>query len=64
MTGMAPQIYDKATHIVANHQVDYDLLKKINDHPKVIEIKETYMGSMASIGPSYESSADIRRGER
>jgi hypothetical protein len=63
MTGMAPQFYDKGTHIVAHHQLDYDLLKYINDHPKVIEIKGTYMGSMASIGASYESSADIHRGE-
>jgi len=30
----------------------------------VVEIRGTYMGSMASIGASYESSADTRRGER
>jgi hypothetical protein len=46
-----------------NHQLDYDLLKYINDHPKVIEIRGTYMGSMASIGASLESSADARRAE-
>jgi hypothetical protein len=39
------------------------LLKYINDHPKVIEIRGTSLGSMASIGASYESSADIRKGE-
>jgi hypothetical protein len=61
-TGMAPQFFDKGTHIVVHHKVDYDLLKYINDHPKVIEIRGTYMGSMASIGASYESSADTRRG--
>ena len=64
MTEMAPQFFDKGTHIVVNHQLDYDLLKYINDHPKVVEIRGSYMGSMASIGASYESSADIRRGER
>ena len=64
MTGMAPQFFDKGTHIVVHHELDYDLLKYINDHPKVIEIRGTYMGSMASIGASYESSADIHRGER
>jgi hypothetical protein len=41
------------------HRLDYDLLKKIQDHPKVIEVKGTYMGSSASIGPSQESSAQI-----
>ena len=63
-TGMAPQFFDKGTHIVVHHKLDYDLLKYINDHPKVLEIRGTYMGSMASIGASYESSADTRRGER
>ncbi|MFL6488895.1 MAG: hypothetical protein ACJ70V_04650 [Nitrososphaera sp.] len=63
ITGMAPQFFDKGTHIVVNHAIDYDLLKYINDHPKVVEIKGTYMGSMASIGASQESSADIRRAE-
>jgi hypothetical protein len=62
-TGMAPQFFDKGTHIVVHHKLDYDLLKYINDHPKVIEIRGTYMGSMASIGASYESSADTLRGE-
>jgi hypothetical protein len=56
MTGTAPQIYDKGTHLVANHRIDYELLKKIQDHPKVIEVKGTYMGSSASIGPSQESA--------
>ncbi len=63
-TGMAPQFFDKGTHIVVHHKLDYDLLKYINDHPKVVEIRGTYMGSMASIGASHESSADTRRGER
>jgi hypothetical protein len=64
VTEMAPQFFDRGTHIVVHHQLDYDLLKEINDDPRVVEIKGTYMGSMASIGASYESSADIRRGER
>ena len=62
-TGMAPQFFDKGTHVVVHHALDYDLLKYINDHPKVIEIRGTSLGSMASIGASYESSADIRKGE-
>jgi hypothetical protein len=64
VTEMAPQFFDRGTHIVVHHRLDYDLLKEINDDSKVVEIKGTYMGSMASIGASYESSADIRRGER
>jgi hypothetical protein len=64
MTEMVPQFFDKGTHIVVHHEMDYDLLKYINDHPGVVEIKGTYAGSMASIGASYESSADIRKGER
>jgi hypothetical protein len=46
-----------------HHALDYDLLKYINDHPKVVEVRGTYMGSMASIGASLESSADVRRAE-
>jgi hypothetical protein len=63
-TGMAPQFFDKGTHVVVHHKLDYDLLKYINDRPDVVEIKGTYGGSMASIGSSYESSEDIRRRER
>jgi hypothetical protein len=64
MTEMVPQFFDKGTHIVVHHEMDYALLKYINDHPGVVEIKGTYTGSMASIGASYESSVDIRKGER
>jgi hypothetical protein len=46
-----------------HHALDYDLLKYINDHPKVVEVRGTYMGSMASIGASLELSADVRRAE-
>lgn len=63
MTGMAAQFFDKGTHVVVHHQMDYDLLKYINDHPHVVEIKGTYAGSMASMGASYESSEDIRSRE-
>ena len=62
-TGMAPQFFDKGTHVVVHHKLDYDLLKYINDRPRVLEIKGTYTGSMASMGASQESSADIRRAE-
>jgi len=62
-TGAAPAIYDNGTHLVAAHKVDYDLLKEIQDHPKVIEIKGTYTGSTAS-GASMESSRDTWKGEQ
>jgi hypothetical protein len=62
-TGMAPQFFDKGTHVVVNHRLDYDTLKYINDHPGVVEVTGTYMGSMASIGASHEPSEEIRRGE-
>ena len=56
LTGMAPDFYDKGTHVVVNFELDYDLLKSINDRPQVVEIKGRYTGSMASIGPSYEAT--------
>lgn len=62
-TGMAPQFFDKGTHIVVHHKLDYDLLKLMNDHPGVVEIRGTYMGSMASTGASYDSSANVRTAE-
>ena len=35
MTGVTPQMHDRATHLVANYKLDYELLKEIQDHPKV-----------------------------
>lgn len=63
MTGMAPQMHDNATHIVAQHKLDYELLKEIQDHPRVKEVTGTYMGSMASIGTSHEPSTQASRKE-
>jgi hypothetical protein len=63
MTGVAPEMHDRATHLVANHRLDYDLLKQIQDHPKVKEVTGTYMGSNASIGASHEPSTDASRRE-
>ena len=62
-TGMAPQFFDKGTHVDVHHKLDYDLLKLMNDHPGVVEIRGTYMGSMASTGASYDSSANVRTAE-
>jgi hypothetical protein len=62
-TGMAPQFFDRGTHIVVHHKLDYDVLKLMNDHPGVLEIRGTYMGSMASTGASYDSSANVRTAE-
>jgi len=61
MTGMTPQMHDRATHIVAQHKLDHELLKQIQDHPKVKEVTGTYMGSMASIGASHEPSTQASR---
>jgi pyridoxine 5'-phosphate synthase PdxJ len=61
VTGTAPQIHDNGTHIVANHKLDYEILKRIQDHPEVEEVTGTYMGSMASIGASHEHSTEESR---
>jgi hypothetical protein len=61
MTGMTPQLHDRATHLVAHHRLDFELLKKIQDHPKVKEVTGTYMGSDASIGASHEPSTQASR---
>ncbi len=61
LTGVTPQLHDRATHIVAHHKVDYELLKQIQDHPKVKEVTGTYMGSMASLGASHEPSTHDSR---
>ncbi|MFZ0510030.1 MAG: hypothetical protein WAM14_00360 [Candidatus Nitrosopolaris sp.] len=54
-TGMAPAFYDKGTHIVVAHKVNFDMLKMINDIDIVDRIRGTYAGGgMASIGPVYE----------
>jgi hypothetical protein len=63
LTGVTPQMHDKATHLVANHKLDYELLKEIQDHPRVKEVTGTYMGSMASIGASHEPSNETSRRE-
>lgn len=63
MTGVTPQFHDRATHLAAHHRLDYDLLKQIQDHPKVIEVTGTYMGSYASIGASHEPSTNNSRKE-
>jgi hypothetical protein len=63
LTGMAPDFYDKGTHVVVNFELDYDSLKSINDRPQVVEVKGRYSGSMASIGPSFEASEPARDAE-
>jgi hypothetical protein len=54
ITGAAPAFYDSGTHIVVAHRVNFDLLKMINDNEFVERIRGTFIGGMASIGPSYE----------
>jgi hypothetical protein len=63
MTGIAPQFHDRATHLVAHHRLYYELLKQIQDHPKVKEVTGTYAGSEASIGGSHEPSTPSSRRE-
>ena len=64
LTGTAPQLHDNSTQIVAHHKLDYELLKKIQDYPNIVEVKGTYMGSMASIGASHEPTGNARSNER
>jgi hypothetical protein len=61
MTGVAPQMHDRATHLVAHHKLNYELLKEIQDHARVKEVTGTYMGSDASIGASHEPSTPASR---
>lgn len=61
LTGTAPQMHDRGTHLVAHHRMDYELLKQIQDNPKVREVTGTYMGSDASIGASHEPSTHSGR---
>lgn len=63
MTGATPQMHDKATHLVANHRLDYDLLKQIQDHPRVREVTGTYSGTGMSTGASHEPSTPAGRKE-
>jgi hypothetical protein len=56
ITGTAPQFHDRATHLVAHHRLDYEMLKQIQDQPNVREVTGTYMGSNSSIGASHEPS--------
>jgi hypothetical protein len=54
-TGMVPAFYDRGTHIVVAHRVNFNLLKMINDIDFVERIRGTYArGGMASIGPVYD----------
>lgn len=34
MTGVTPQFHDRATHLVAHHRLDYDLLKEFRTTQK------------------------------
>ncbi len=63
MTGVTPQMHDRATHLVAHHRLDYELLKEIQDHPKIKEVAGTDMGSDACIGASHEPSSSSSRNE-
>jgi hypothetical protein len=53
-TGTTPAIYDSGTHIVVALRINFDLLKMLNDNEFVEKIRGTYIGGMASMGPSYE----------
>ncbi len=61
VTGMAPSFHDKGTHIVAHHKLDFDLLKQINDVDYVLEVRGTYTGSSASMGPSHEPTHEHKK---
>jgi len=52
---MVPAFYDRGTHIVVAHRVNFNMLKMINDIDFVERIIGTYArGGMASIGPVYD----------
>jgi hypothetical protein len=54
-TGMVPAFYDRGTHIVVAHKINFDMLKMVNDIEFVERIRGTYAGGgMASIGPVYD----------
>jgi hypothetical protein len=53
-TGMVPAFYDKGTHIVVAHKINFDMLKMINDIEFVERIRGTYSGGTASLGPAYD----------
>ena len=54
-TGMVPAFYDRGTHIVVAHRVNFNMLKMINDIDFVERIRGTYAhAGMASIGPVYD----------
>jgi hypothetical protein len=53
-TGMVPAFYDRGTHIVVAHKINFDMLKMINDIEFVERIRGTYSGSTASLGPAYD----------
>ena len=54
-TGMVPAFYDRGTHIVVAHKINFDMLKMVNDIEFVERIRGTYAGGgMASMGPVYD----------
>lgn len=48
MTGMAPSFYLSGTKLIANHELDLELLKFINDREYVLEIKGSPYGAGGS----------------
>jgi hypothetical protein len=52
---MVPAFYDGGTHVVVAHNINFDMLKMINDIEFVERIRGTYAGGgLASIGPVYD----------
>jgi hypothetical protein len=53
-TGTVPAIFDNATHYVATHHVNLEILKKLNDIDYVLEVMGDYTGGASSLGPQHE----------
>lgn len=55
-TGMAPAIYEHATHFVTNHKLTLEILKEISDSDDVLEVAGEYTGNITSSGASHVHS--------
>lgn len=54
-TGQVPEFYDRDTHIVITHGLDFNLLETINGLDFVIEVRGSAAPrGMASIGPVFD----------
>jgi hypothetical protein len=53
-TGMAPAIFDNATHYVTNQILTLEMLKEIQDSEDVVEVRGSYCGGIGIRAAYYE----------